>query len=194
MLVFPLQGECGFSGIWSTITASRGFKTNVLNMPAGATSYVRYTTGATAALKPGETLTGGTSTATALLVGQDVETGTAGSSDSGILFLKVLTGTPTAAGETWTGGTSTGTVATAQGPLPILSYDPPKSALLTVEAAAINFTQDGTTPTITAGTNFGHQIASGQSYVISGWHNIRKFQCINAVAASGAIVKYSLFY
>lgn len=194
MLVFPLSGECGFSGIWTLIMAARGFKKNVLNVPGDAPYYVRYTTGATAALKLGETLTGGTSAATALLVAQDVETGTAGSSDSGILFLRILSGTPTAAGETWTGGTSTGTVATAQAPMVIDTFGQPKACLLTVEAAAINFTQDGTTPTVTAGTNYGHQIASGQSYVVSGWNNIRNFQCINAVNASGAILKYSLYY
>jgi len=194
MLVFPVNGECGFSGIWTLITASRSFKKNVLNPPTDATTYVRYTTGGTAALKIGETLSGGTSSATAKLIGQDVETGTAGSSDTGILFLRVLTGTPTAAGETWTGGTSTGTVATAQAPIALKFYTPPKSALFTIEAAAINFTQDGTTPTVTAGTNFGHQAANGQSFVITGQDNLNNFKCINAVASSGAIVKYSLFF
>ena len=67
-----------------------------------------------------------------------------------------------------------------------------RAALITVEIAPINFTMDGSTPTVTAGTNLGHQLAAGQSYVISGENNVRNFQCINAVASSGAIVKFSM--
>ena len=70
---------------------------------------------------------------------------------------------------------------------------PPKAALITVETAAINFTLDGTLPTATSGTNYGHKMDAGQSYVIRGYKNIRKFKCINAVASNGAIVKYTLF-
>jgi hypothetical protein len=66
------------------------------------------------------------------------------------------------------------------------------AALITCETAAINFTMDGTTPTATAGTNIGHQLGAGQSYVISGGNNVRKFRCINAVAGSGAVVKASM--
>lgn len=195
MLVFPIVGECVLSGIWTTITASRGFDASILNPPRDATHYIRYTTGATAALQVGELLTGGTSTKTAYLLAQAVENGTAGSGDSGILFLRLTSDASayTAAGETFTGGVSTGTVATAQQPIPLMKYSTPKGALITVETAAINFTIDGTKPTATAGTNFGCQIGSGQSYVIAGWNNIRNFKCINSVNASGAIVKYQLF-
>lgn len=190
---FVLNGECGFSGIWSSITASRGFNANLLNIPH-ADYYVRYTGGATAAMRVGEKITGGTSSATMTLVAQAVENGAAGSSDSGIIFLKLLTGTPAAAGETWTGAVSTGTVATAQAPLSLTFRGQPKSALITVETATITFTQDGTIPTASAGTNYGHQMVVGQSYVIQGWNNIRNFRCINTVNANGAVVKYSLFY
>ena len=71
---------------------------------------------------------------------------------------------------------------------------PMKAALITVETADIRFTLDGTTPTTTATTAVGHVMTSGQNYVIRGWDNIRKFQCVNAVDASGAVVKCSFFY
>ena len=67
-----------------------------------------------------------------------------------------------------------------------------RSCLITVETAAINFTIDGSTPTVTTGTNVGHQLTAGQSYVISGEGNVRNFRCINAVAGSGAIVKFTM--
>lgn len=194
MIVFSLNGECGISGIWSAITASKSFNTNLIDIKNEATHYVRYTTGGTAALQIGETLTGGTSAATAYLVGQAVENGTAGSGDSGVLFLRIISGTPTASGETWTGGTSTGTAVAAQAPITILTHGKPKSSLITVETASINFTLDGTTPTATAGTNYGHTVSAGQNFTITGWNNIRNFKCINAVASNGAIVKYSLFF
>jgi hypothetical protein len=71
---------------------------------------------------------------------------------------------------------------------------PMRAALITVETADIRFTLDGTTPTITAGTAVGHLAASGQSYVVRGYDNIRNFKCINAVAGSGAVVKCTFFY
>ncbi len=193
MLVFPINGECVLSGTWTGITAARGFHKTILNPPIQATHYIRYTTGGTAALQIGETLTGGTSSATAKLIGYAVESGTAGSSDTGVIYIRILSGAFNSSGETVTGGTSTGTVATAQAPLPILTYDPPKAALITVETAAVNFTLDSINPTLTASTNFGSQIASGQSYVIVGWNNIKNFSCINSVASNGAILKYQLF-
>jgi hypothetical protein len=194
MLVFSSEGECGFSGILKTMTASKSLHKYVLNVPANATHYVHFTTGSVAELREGEVLTGGTSTATVLLVGKAIDNGTAaGTDEEGTLFVRILSGTPTAAGETWT-GVSTGTVVTAQDPLPIRFFGQPKAALVTAETAAVNFTLDGTTPTATAGTNLGHQLSSGQSYVVNGWQNIRSFKAINSVNASGAILKYSMFY
>ena len=195
MIVFSLNGECGISGIWSVMTAARSFGKSLLNIPIDATHYVRYTTGAVAGLQVGETLTGGTSAATAVIVAQVIENGVAGgSSDAGVLFLKRISGTPTATGETWTGGTSTGTVVTAQAPLTLKVGGCPKSALITIETATLTMTMDGVTPTASAGTNYGHQIAAGQSYVNTGLDNLTNFQAINTVNANGAIMKYSLFY
>jgi len=191
--VFTSDGESNFSGIWSTITAARSFNPNLLNVPITATHYVRYTTGGTTSLVVNETLTGGTSTATAVLVAQAVENGTAGAGDSGILFLKLITGTPTATGETWTGD-ATGTVLTAQAPMRVKFLGIPKAALITLETGSINFTLDGTTPTVTAGTNYGSTINAGGSFVIRGQSNINNFKAINSVDGSGAIMKYEMFF
>jgi hypothetical protein len=68
-----------------------------------------------------------------------------------------------------------------------------KAALITVEAAAINFSLDGVDPTAAAGTNVGHQLDAGQSYVIRGLINLKKFRCIERVAANGATVKVTTF-
>jgi hypothetical protein len=64
-----------------------------------------------------------------------------------------------------------------------------RSALISVETADIRFTFDGTTPTTTAVSAIGHLLRNGQSYEIFGEENVANFQCINAVAASGAVVK-----
>jgi hypothetical protein len=195
MLVYPINGECGFSGRWDTITSARGINSNLLNIPKSASHYVKYTTGTTAELVPGEIVTDGGTSATAVVVALAIEGGTVGATTQfGILFLRTLSAAFTAGGQTLTGGTSTGTVATVQAPMELKTFSPPQAALITVETATITFTLDGTTPTVSGGTNDGHQMTSGQSYVIAGWSNIRNFKCINTVNANGAVVKYSLFY
>jgi len=75
-----------------------------------------------------------------------------------------------------------------------VSNMPMKAALITVETADIRMTLDGTTPTVTAGTAAGHLITSGQNYVVRGYENCKNFRCINAVAASSAVVKCTYFY
>lgn len=193
MEVFTSRGECGISGTWATITSARSFHSSVLIPPYHATHYVRYTTGATAALRKGEILTGGTSGATIHLIDQAVENGSAGAGDSGFLFVAVKSGTPTPAGETWT-GVSTGTVVTEQAPQEIKFRSAPKSVLLTIESATCNVTLDGTTPTVQGGTNSGHTLAVGSEKYYDGYDTVRQFKAINAVNANGSIVKYSLFY
>lgn len=69
-----------------------------------------------------------------------------------------------------------------------------KAALISVETAAIRFTLDGTTPTVTAGTGAGHLMDSGDSYVVRGFGNLQRFRCINAVGSSGAAVKVTYFF
>lgn len=190
--IFAHDGEAQFDGVWTTITAAKGFDSALIDIPKEATHWVRYTTGATAALRLNEVLTGGTSHSTCRLVGKATETGTAGSSDTGILLVNSISGAFQA--ETLTGGVSTGTVAIIQDFIPLITNVQPKAALITVKSFPINFTLSGVTPTVTAGTNHGHQMDAGQSYVIRGYSNIRKFRCINAVASNGAIVEYSLLF
>ena len=190
--IFAHDGEAQFDGVWTTITAAKGFDPVLLDIPKEATHWVRYTTGATAALRLNEVLTGGTSHSTCRLVGKATETGTAGTNDTGILLVNSVVGAFQA--ETLTGGVSTGTVAIIQDFIPLITTVQPKAALITVKTAAIQFTLSGVTPTVIAGTNHGHQMDADQSYVIRGYHNIRKFKCINAVNANGAILEYSLFF
>jgi hypothetical protein len=190
--VFGHDGESQFEGVWTAITAAKGFDSVLLDVPKEATHWVRYTTGGTAALRLNELLTGGTSSAKCRLVGKATEVGTAGSGDTGILLVNAVVGTFQA--ETLTGGVSTGTVAIIQDLIPLITTVQPKAALITVKTAAIQFTLSGVTPTAIAGTNHGHQMDAGQSYVIRGYNNIRKFKCINAVASNGAIVEYSMFF
>ena len=66
---------------------------------------------------------------------------------------------------------------------------PVKRAVLTVETAAINFTVDGTTPTVTSGTHQGHLLDTGDVLTLNDIAEIVKFRCINAVASNGAVVK-----
>lgn len=191
-ILFAHDGEAVFDGILTTLTSAKSFDALLLNPPKDASHWVRYNTGATAAMKIGDTLTGNTSTSTCRLVGQIVENGTAGSSDSGVIFVNQISADFTSTGETIT-ATSTGTVNIEQNFISILTKAPAKAALITVETAAIKFALSGTKPTATAGTNYIHQMDAGQSYVIRGWQNIKNFKCINAVASNGAIVKYTLF-
>ena len=191
MLIFQHDGNAVFTGVWTAITAAKGFDDLLLSPPKGATHFVRYTTGATAALSVGETLTGGTGGATAVLVAQAVEVGTAGSSDTGIIFVKTVSGTFEA--ETLTGGTSTGTVDIIQD---LIALNPglahPKALLITVEDAAVLVTNNGTLPAVTQ--DYGIYMAAGQSRVIRGVQNIRNFKVVNAVASNGAVIKYDLMY
>jgi len=191
--VFSHDGTCVFEGVWTAITAAKSFNTNLLNIPKDATHWVRYTTGATAALVIGETVHGNTSAATAVLVAQAVEVGTAGSSDTGIVFLRALTGTWVA--ETLHADGSGGTVAIAQAPIALINCSPhPKTLVVAAEVADINVTISGLTATTTAGTNHGITITNGQSEAYRGINNIRYFQAINAVASNGALMKYRLYY
>jgi hypothetical protein len=63
-----------------------------------------------------------------------------------------------------------------------------------VETAAVNFTIDGTTPTIAAGTNVGPTLPANGYLILKGSKAISSFRCINRVASSGAIVKYIVMY
>lgn len=191
--VFMHDGSCVFEGTWSTITAAKSFNANLLSIPKDATHWVRYTNGATAALVPYEIVHGNTSAATAVLAAQAVEVGTAGSADTGILFLKDLAGTWVA--ETVHATVSTGTVDIAQAPMALNASNPhPKALLVVAEEEDLIITISGLLPTATAGTNHGTLLRAGQSEVFRGIQNIRNFRAINAVNANGALLHYRLYY
>ena len=195
-VIFAYDGEAGFCGTWSAMTAARGFDKALLNIPQDATHWIRYTGGASAALRVGELLTGNASLKNCRLLAQAIENGVAsGSSDAGIILVNSVSGA-FLGDTTLTGGTTGGTVTinAAQEFIPLLVRTAPKAALIVAEGFAINFTLCGSVPTVTAGTNYGTTISAGQSYVIRGFNNIRKFSCINSVASSGALLKTTLFY
>jgi len=69
-----------------------------------------------------------------------------------------------------------------------------RAAIISVEVADIRFTINGTTPTLTAGTAVGHLLEKGNYYEIKGEKNVENFKCINAVNASGALVKCTILF
>jgi hypothetical protein len=70
-----------------------------------------------------------------------------------------------------------------------------KAALISVETGAVRFTLEGTVPVVTAtGGGVGHLLAVGDSYVVRGFENVQKFLCIQAVTATGGIVRVTYFY
>lgn len=193
MNTFAHDGNCIFEGTWTAITAAKGLNSNLLDIPATATHWVRYTTGGSAALNVGQPLHGNTSAATAILVAQAVEIGTAGSGDTGILFLKDVVGTWVA--ETVHEEKGGGTVVIAQAPIAIGCNERcPQALLVYAETDALYITLSGLLPTAIAGTNHGTNLDAGMSRVIRGISNIRNFQAINAVASNGAILHYELYY
>jgi hypothetical protein len=123
-----------------------------------------------------------------------VDYGTIGATtQAGILMVNQISGAFTA--ETLTGGTSTGTVVIVQDFLPFIARTQPKGLLVSAEVAGVNFTTTGLTPTVTA-TEYGrtHNIPVGGNLALRGYNTIAKFQVINAVASSGAILKWTLFF
>jgi hypothetical protein len=69
----------------------------------------------------------------------------------------------------------------------------PEEALIQVKTAAINWTINGTTPTTTATTDIGFVSQAGDIISLTGYAAISGFQCINAVASSGASVEVVYF-
>jgi len=187
MIMTTDLGVAQFSGTILTMTDYKSIDSSLYKVPGRATHWVPYSTGGTAAIVNGEKLTGGTSTHTCRLEKVIATNGTPGSGDSGIILVRDISGVFQA--ETLT-GTSTGTVVIAQALIPIKSWNPPKTMLITVETASVNITMDGAIPTHTGGTNSGITLTSGQSLLIYGVNNIANFKVIDSVDSSGAIVKY----
>jgi hypothetical protein len=194
MRTYDTPGKPIFEGTWTGITASKGFDSNLLAVPRSATHWVRFTTGSTADIIVGETVSGGTNHFSAVVVAFVKETGAFGTTNTtGILMVKDPSGAFTA--ETLTGAKSTGTVAIIQDFIEIpVGIVHPKTALISVESFPINTTVTGITPTAAAGTNNGVTVAAGMSWEIRGIDSLQKFRAINTVNASGSIMKYVLYY
>jgi hypothetical protein len=193
MQIFDYDGNATFEGVWGTLTSAKSFPTDLLNIPRGATHWLRYSNGATAALATGETITGETSSATATLVGQAIDSGTAGAGDVGIVFLKNVSGTFQA--ETIHGDTTDGHIDVIQAPIALRrQMTNPKAVIVSVEDFDVTVSFTGTIPTVYAGTNNGIILVVGQNWVIRGVNNIKNFQAINTVNASGSILKYVLYF
>jgi len=69
-----------------------------------------------------------------------------------------------------------------------------KEALITVEAADLRWTCDGTTPTLTSGTGAGHIAGNGDAILLSGYDMIKNFKAINAVASNGVRMQVTYFF
>ena len=86
---------------------------------------------------------------------------------------------------------------TAQGPTAANLKDandlPVKMMLVSVEANTCQFSEHGTAPTATSGTNIGHKMVAGTSYVVNGTENCKNFLIINSVAGTDAIPKLTFY-
>jgi hypothetical protein len=189
MITLTDVGQAQFSGTLTTLTSAKSIDKALYKVPGRATHWISYHTGGTAAIVNGEKLTGGTSNHICRLEKIIASNGTPGSGDSGIILVRDISGVFQA--ETLT-GTSTGTVVIEQSIIPIRSWNPPKTMLITVETASVNILMNGLTPTHTSGTNLGMTLTSGQSMLIYGVENIANFKVIDSSDGSGAIVKYSI--
>jgi hypothetical protein len=70
----------------------------------------------------------------------------------------------------------------------------PKSAIITVETAAIRFCSDSSTPTTTAAGAFGEFANVGDVIKLDSTQEIINFRAINAVASSGSAIRVTYFY
>jgi hypothetical protein len=70
----------------------------------------------------------------------------------------------------------------------------PVGAEITVEAADIRYTADGTTPTVTVGTGLGHLKTPGETIYLVSYDEIVAFRAINAVGSSGAAIVVTYKY
>ena len=69
-----------------------------------------------------------------------------------------------------------------------------QAVLVTVETASARFTMDGMTPVVTGGSEVGHKIDSGQSFIVRGTESIRNFRVINEVASNGSKIFCSFYF
>jgi len=70
----------------------------------------------------------------------------------------------------------------------------PRAAVVKCETAAVNYTLDGTTPTVITGTNVGHLLDAGEEILLETIGSVRGFKAINRTASSGSVLKVTYFY
>ena len=68
------------------------------------------------------------------------------------------------------------------------------AGLITAENQTMHFTLDGTAPTAAAGTDLGHDLAAGDSYMIRGKTNMANFRIIDRVSGSAGQLKVTVFH
>ena len=193
-LIYSITGNPQFFGQWTDLTTVQTIPSILLEPPKEATHYVYYTSGDVAAILVNETLTGGTSAKTAIMVAKATFGGTVGGHNAfGILLLRAPSGTFVA--ETLTGGTSSGTVVIANALIPLKFKGIKARAFLgIVSTAAVNWTIDGTLPTVSGGTNVGMPTGSGVAINIGEPDALQQFQVINGTASNSATLQWTLFF
>lgn len=154
---------------------------------------IAYTGAGTVVMAVGNTITGATSAATAIIAARTIETGTDGAGTAaGVLYLTNQTGTFEA--ENLNIGTDLNVATIAEDSAKVSKGLSAKAMLVTVESYSANITIDGTVPTQTGGTNRGHALIVGTMYMIENPNAVRAFKCIDATASSASTVKITCFF
>lgn len=188
------QNRAGLEQILGTLTSAKGFPTDSLLIPADAEYLIEFSSGGTTEIVEGNKVVGATSSATAYVCGISLYMGTwAGGDAAGIFFLRDVSGTFQA--ENLDVGASSN-LATIAGAVRTCTYAgrKPVAAFIMTKTASVTFTLSGATPTLAAGTDIGIPLSVNSYYMIEGFDNVKNFQAINTVNASGGVLRTILFY
>lgn len=190
--VFASNGNPALTVVYSGITASTSLDAKLLQPPKRKA--LKFTSAGTNTPYPGETITGLTGAATAIIDSVVLVSGTyAGGTGAGVLYIYKQSGAFTAENVDHTNGATNDLTVSEN------SFDVPqgiqcKTALVTVETADLRFVLDGTTVTVTGGVNPGHIMSSGQSYILSDYDALKKFRMINATNGNNSVAVVSFFF
>jgi hypothetical protein len=192
--VFPQTGEAGITVKYSGTLLNSATAIDVSLLQPPQRFYVMFTSGITG-LVIGRALTGGTSSATAVISNVVITSGTLATSDAtGILFFTNIVGTFTAGENLNTGVTTYAVANTSQIDCKSKGLLA-KAIFMTVETNTlrINWTP-GQAPTNSAATpaNLGHPITNAQNIEIVGYANCKNFQMINAVSGTTGVANITI--
>lgn len=188
------QNRAGLEQILGTLTSAKGFPADSLLIPAKAEYHIEFSSGGTTEIVEGNKITGATSGATAYVEGVSLYSGTwAGGDAAGILFLKDVSGTFQAENLNVGAGSN---LATIPGAPRACTYAgrKPVAAFIMAKTASVTFTLSGAVPTLAAGTDIGIPLPTNSYYMVEGFDNVKNFQAINTVNASGGVLRTILFY